>query len=422
MGCINNCDPKQSKKCFRCSFVAIYTLLAVVYQVPIPISYKLFGGLDIVIRKVHLVVCLCNILSNWIFFILDVISFIVAIPMLFEAMKIVPLIKVLSDDILHLQKEILGQNPYFKLIIVTCFTVRFAAGKSVFFIKSFSKKMWKDIDQSWMKMMNLLSDAEREELHVYIRKLFWKIYVIMIFSIFLTLYIFLKLTGLNHQIAILFPENAMLVILGVITLFFFVSITWICSILYLYCVSRVISRLFDKINASIESMMNNEITMDALYLIHDKHQMLSELVLNVDRIFNIYIFVVYFTSIPECCIALYCYLFPSEDTSPDLLLLCITFALLAFLSVALSAAEVANSAHSTYDYLCDLFINETTSEQQSKILLLLERLSGPKIGLSCLELFVVTRSSIVNVIGMTATYFLTIIQFRGVSQSVTGHR
>ncbi|XP_023217055.1 uncharacterized protein LOC111619543 isoform X2 [Centruroides sculpturatus] len=71
-----------------------------------------------------------------------------------------------------------------------------------------------------------------------------------------------------------------------------------------------------------------------------------------------------------------------------------------------------NEAHGCFDALNTLAFRDLPHLMQGKISIMLERINGPVIGFSCMGLFAITKGTLLNVLGVITTFFLTVLQIK----------
>ncbi|XP_023229607.1 uncharacterized protein LOC111629903 [Centruroides sculpturatus] len=174
---------------------------------------------------------------------------------------------------------------------------------------------------------------------------------------------------------------------------------FLSTTVYFGLICRMISDRFNKLTELILKMADGTVTMEHLYYIHNLHQKLCDVVLEADDLFRGFLFINFITLLPEMCGSLYIYMFHSQELEEEARKALLTFAIddfIHYLILCVDASRIPTSAHGCYDFLSHLSSKLENDEQQAKIALMLERLSGPTIGITCLDLFVITKGTIVN--------------------------
>ncbi|XP_067120556.1 uncharacterized protein [Centruroides vittatus] len=160
-------------------------------------------------------------------------------------------------------------------------------------------------------------------------------------------------------------------------------------------------------------MSEGPVTMSMLYSIHSRHQQLCDIVLEADSCFGGFIFINFATVIPDICACIYDFILLDSDRHDTIIIvwwMCLVSG--NFLFMAVSAAFLSNSAHGCFDALNNLAFRDLPALMQGKISIMLERINGPVIGFSCQGLFTITRGTLLNVLGVITTFFLTVLQIK----------
>ncbi|XP_067118487.1 gustatory receptor family protein 3-like [Centruroides vittatus] len=142
-----------------------------------------------------------------------------------------------------------------------------------------------------------------------------------------------------------------------------------------------------------------------------RHYFLTEMVLIVDSCFSSLIFATIGCSIFYICTSAYPILFIKTDIYINVMLFNWTiFGLLSLIITSLIASFIIDEAHNPYKTIIQLNSKELSHDLKLKLQIFLKRLSGPKIGISCLDIYVVNRGSVFNILNSLITYFLILIQ------------
>ncbi|XP_074602736.1 uncharacterized protein LOC141856349 [Brevipalpus obovatus] len=151
---------------------------------------------------------------------------------------------------------------------------------------------------------------------------------------------------------------------------------------------------------------------DDLIRLYYAHNDMCELVDESNSFWQLYLFYIIGSYIPNFCYVMYTLFFADLDTLLGIFswfVLFHTFLVMAVLS--LSAADVSTEAHAPYTSLHTLSLLQLPIDIEVNMSTFLHRVRGPTIGYSILDLFVVTNSSISNTIAAIASYFLIVADF-----------
>lgn len=202
--------------------------------------------------------------------------------------------------------------------------------------------------------------------------------------------------------------NAMVLV----SCFFFAGIL-ASSLIYFILLSLAIIKRFSEINSGAAKISDAPISMSILYSIHNRHQKLCDMVVEADSCFGGFVFINFATIIPDICACIYYFMISNRDFIDTIIIIWwMLIIAVNFLSMAVLAAILSNAAHGSFHTFNEVAVRDLPPLIQGKISIILERLNGPVIGFSCLDLFVVTKGTLLNVIGVIATFFLTVLQIR----------
>ncbi|XP_023220589.1 uncharacterized protein LOC111622452 isoform X1 [Centruroides sculpturatus] len=124
------------------------------------------------------------------------------------------------------------------------------------------------------------------------------------------------------------------------------------------------------------------------------------------------IFVYYVFMIPECCFVLHQAIILKEGNFYILMVGWFIYCIFVIIFITLSAGNVLDAATEPKETLHQFTSIEKNAKIKFQISIFLERFNCPKIGLSFLNFFVVTKSLLTNIASMILTYLLMILQFR----------
>uniref|UniRef100_A0AAN0LJ39 Gustatory receptor-like protein n=1 Tax=Polyphagotarsonemus latus TaxID=1204166 RepID=A0AAN0LJ39_9ACAR len=202
----------------------------------------------------------------------------------------------------------------------------------------------------------------------------------------------------------------------IIWFFYLVLISYI-TVSYFNLVCLMISNRFNTVCNEIETLADSNpgppgSKNDQINQLYFDHNEVCELVDESNSFWQNYIFCTFMTYIPCACYVLYNIFFADFDIILAVYTWGVFFHTLFILAIiCISAADVSSEAHAPYTALHTLSLLELPIDLEVNMSTFLHRVRGPTIGYSCLDLFVVTNSSISNTIAAVASYFLIVADF-----------
>ena len=199
------------------------------------------------------------------------------------------------------------------------------------------------------------------------------------------------------------------VIISILWSMFFYS--YVCLVVIIWYSTTLFLRYkFSEINESIETSFK---TRDKHLLLHsiDCHNCAAVLTHSVNKYFSFLIYIVYYIGTPA--LQLICYVSHEKDTVLPIRFLA-AFVFTSIFSMVflmnLLSANVIHSAHKSYSRLY-MFLakNDLTLRDMLTIQTFIERLSGPRIGFYCLNMFPMTNNEFYKYISISCMNYILII-------------
>lgn len=151
---------------------------------------------------------------------------------------------------------------------------------------------------------------------------------------------------------------------------------------------------------------------EALAELQTSHYQISEVVFYLNKFWNRVIFTAYLVLIPFACYCIYEAIFKSREAVVKTIVLFFGFEAVLILSlISFSAASIASEAHQLQSTLYTLSLNNLATSVRMQLATFLQRVNGPLIGLSCLDLFTITNGKISSLFTAVVSYFMIIIDF-----------
>ncbi|XP_067137253.1 uncharacterized protein [Centruroides vittatus] len=132
----------------------------------------------------------------------------------------------------------------------------------------------------------------------------------------------------------------------------------------------------------------------------------------VNKIFSRFVFVMYITFLLISCLIYYLYLFLKGLHGLRIILLCLIIFFTAVISCSsLTAADVAQAAYKPQSSIYRLIIyGKISSKEQIKMHTVMKGLMVNKVGISCMDFFILTRNGILKVFTTLVSYVLILVQ------------
>ncbi|KAH3888742.1 uncharacterized protein LOC127847377 [Dreissena polymorpha] len=175
-----------------------------------------------------------------------------------------------------------------------------------------------------------------------------------------------------------------------------------------------VGRRLKKFNDELVTAIAADHFHDRLEDFRIRHLKLCSLVEILDHIFAPFLAAVYLANIPMFCLTLYTMVTTLKIHLSFVLInmFWLSFILLQMAIVSVTAAWVNVKAHSPLQQIYSIRFSTTSNDSQLQMMLFLNHLTGTKVGISAMKLFVVDKPTILTIAGMMVTYFVLLIQFK----------
>ncbi|XP_076330537.1 uncharacterized protein LOC143236135 [Tachypleus tridentatus] len=202
----------------------------------------------------------------------------------------------------------------------------------------------------------------------------------------------------------------------------YASGAWSLTVSWFVLLCLKISRAFQHVAKQINDCYSEEHSFEnpcfsVIRVEIKRHHILCELVEHVNIYIQYIIFTAYAVIIPTLCFLLYQLIWETMALEMKFVVAFWLITNTCFIAViSLLAAAIASEAHKPYLQVHKLAMTFVPPEHQLAVLMFSERLAGPTIGLTCLDLFVVTKTAILSIFSVLVTYFVILVQFQGTSR------
>ncbi|XP_023226706.1 gustatory receptor for sugar taste 64e-like [Centruroides sculpturatus] len=402
----SSCPEKDCLKCFECLFQPVLKILSITGMYGCFSDQKKNTPEEELINKRRMLLGKALNMCLWAYFGRCFLLMFTFIPGFYHYVKI----GWIAERFMYHRKPALSP-----LVIVASYFFRCATISGMFNKPSKPSKTRKSLAVLWEEVKATTAEHRQTEFDLshMERALAFGVYPFMIFaSMAFTLpYAYTCYSHLAEKYGFALAMLSTLPMLGV----HFISYgIWLSSVLCFVVISTSLTKRFVEVTRDLIRMQQSPepgVTGD-LDGVQLKHHKMCNVVQAADRLFQSYLFCSYVMFIPETCYGLFQLIFITRGATYQLYLgWMVAVGLATFLSLSLTAASVSGAAHSCQGPIRGLSVKDLTLDQHVKITMFLERLSGPTIGLSCLDLFVVTKGVVLSVASAVVTYFLIFVQF-----------
>lgn len=132
-----------------------------------------------------------------------------------------------------------------------------------------------------------------------------------------------------------------------------------------------------------------------------------------NKFWSKYLLASYFMLIPITCINLYQAVFTSYGTKSERILMTVSAveAIILITKISGIGAQMNKMAHSSYPLLIRVSFQEFPVDLQIQLRLLIQRLSGPRIGFYCADLFEISHATFFAILLALGQNFLLAVDF-----------